>query len=574
MLPWWEQEPERYLHELKELKDSGFHYRINQAAREKGRLILTVDYPYNSGSTPLTVLFPEQYPYFPFEIEARELNLNRHQNIFNKQLCFMEDGAGIWEPSYDTLARILTTQIPKLFSLVASNDTAYIRDNEIHAAESVSSYYTYLDSSSVIIDDWNLPENADAGLLTCCLSDKNSFRGAIKDVRDKSNSIICRSSPEITENCGTILKGRWVRLREKPATEDARELIETAAKIYKNVTKPMYQHGIYLLGFYFEDETSWNKNAGNWLFLIFCKQRGQRDHKLYFDKNGSYYFVRTIHGSKSAVVSRAKELEAISNKKALIIGLGSLGSTCAMQLAKTGLGELGLMDDDVVEPGNSVRWALGWAVSGYNKPYALQQEIRQQYPYVKTSAYAIKIGQAATYDRIENETINTALDGVDIILDATADFNVNFYLSSKARSLGIPYIWVTTTYGVWGGVIGRVIPGVTQGCWSCYRRHIDDGTIKIPNQDIEGSSVLPVGCSETTFSGTGFDSDQIALAAVRHVVATLSRDKTEGYPDVDWDVGVVNLRDEFGKAIAPQWTTYVLGRHGECECAGQTPGEK
>ena len=565
MQPWWKQEPERYQYELKELDNSGYQYHINETALARGRLIITVDYPYKTGTTPLTVLFPEQYPYFPFEIEAHELQLNRHQNIFNKQLCFMTDSTGIWEPNFDTLARILTTQIPKLFLLAASNDTVYIRDNEIHVGESVTSYYTYLDSSAVIIDDWNIPENINAGLLTCYLSDKYSFRGVIKDVRDKSNKIICHSNEDITKNHDTVIKGRWVKLPVKPTTKNPRELIEAASKINKNIKKPMYQHGLYLLGFYFEDETTWKHNSGNWLFLIFCKHRGQKNNKLYFDKPGSYYFVRTLRGSKSAVLSRARQLEVVSNKKALIVGLGSLGSTTAMQLAKTGIGELRLMDDDIVEPGNSVRWALGWSASGHNKPCALQDEINRQYPYVKTQIYPIKIGQTNTGNETENEIIDNALDDVDIILDATADFNVNFYLSSRARSLGIPYVWVTTTYGVWGGVIGRVIPGETDGCWCCYRRHIDDGTIDIPNQDVEGSSVQPVGCSETTFSGTGFDSDQISLAAVRHVIATLSRNDGEGYPDFDWDVGVVNLRDNNGRPIAPEWKTYTLIKHDQCE---------
>jgi molybdopterin/thiamine biosynthesis adenylyltransferase len=570
MQPWWEQEPERYQYELRELDNSGYQYRINEVAQTGGHLVITVDYPYHTGTTPLTVLFPEQYPYFPFEIEAHELRLNRHQNIFNKQLCFMEDDAGIWEPNHDTLARVLTTQIPKIFTLDASNNSSYIEDNEIHAGEPVTSYYTYLESSSVIIDDWNIPENINTGLMTCCLSDKELFRGVIKDIRDKSNRIICRSNENIIDNSDKTIKGRWVRLPKKPTTENPRELIEIASKINSNVKNPMYQHGLYLTGFYFEDEVTWNNNAGNWLFLIFHKQRGQRNNKLYFDKPEYYHFVRTLHGSKSAMLSRAKQLETITNKKALIVGLGSLGSTAAMQLAKTGIGEIRLMDDDVVEPGNSLRWALGWQASGYNKADALQEEIKRQYPYIKTQAYTIKIGQYATRGRRENEIreneiIEAALDDVDIILDATADFNVNFYLSSKAKELGIPYIWVTTTYGVWGGVVGRVVPGETDGCWSCYRRHVDDGTIEIPNQDIEESKVQPAGCSETTFSGTGFDSDQISLAAVRHVIATLSKNNTEGYPDFDWDVGIVNLRDSNGRPMAPKWSTHTLTRHSQCE---------
>jgi hypothetical protein len=37
------------------------------------------------------------------------------------------------------------------------------------------------------------------------------------------------------------------------------------------------------------------------------------------------------------------------------------------------------------------------------------------------------------------------------------------------------------------------------------------------------------------------------------------------YPPLDGKLEVLALRNERGRAIAPQWTTYELGKHPHCE---------
>ncbi len=96
----------------------------------------------------------------------------------------------------------------------------------------------------------------------------------------------------------------------------------------------------------------------------------------------------------------------------------------------------------------------------------------------------------------------------------------------------------------------------------------DGGAISRPPQD-PAESVQPPGCAEPTTPGAGFDVAQVALAAVRLTVGTLTAGAPGAYPDVDWDVATVALRDHTGRAIAPRWATFPLDRHPECAaCAG------
>ena len=144
------------------------------------------------------------------------------------------------------------------------------------------------------------------------------------------------------------------------------------------------------------------------------------------------------------------------------------------------------------------------------------------------------------------------------------EVGINHLLSDLARERRIPYLCVATTPGAWGGMIVRVRPEVTTGCWSCFWHALTDESLPAPAEDHNGG-VQPVGCANPTFTGAGFDVVQAALMGVRLAVATLAGATAGGYPDVDWDVAIGSWRDTDGRMIAPSWHTTTLDRHPACE---------
>jgi hypothetical protein len=158
------------------------------------------------------------------------------------------------------------------------------------------------------------------------------------------------------------------------------------------------------------------------------------------------------------------------------------------------------------------------------------------------------------------------LDGVDLLYDATAELTVNRVLSKLAAERGIPYILVAGTPGMWGGRVVRVLPKEDKGCWACYRYATEEGVIPSPIFDAKNGQVAPEGCRAPTFSGTNFDALEISMAGVRMAVSTLMEGVHGGYPSINWDIAVINLRDKFGAVIPPQWTTHHLLRHPKCDC--------
>ncbi|MSS64426.1 sulfur carrier protein ThiS adenylyltransferase ThiF [Velocimicrobium porci] len=95
----------------------------------------------------------------------------------------------------------------------------------------------------------------------------------------------------------------------------------------------------------------------------------------------------------------------ISKARVAIIGLGGLGSHIAIELARCGIGELHIVDYDVVEPSNLNRQAYRMSHLGIPKVEALEQEIKQVNPFVKVTAERKKIDETNIEQVLQRDMI-------------------------------------------------------------------------------------------------------------------------------------------------------------------------
>lgn len=95
--------------------------------------------------------------------------------------------------------------------------------------------------------------------------------------------------------------------------------------------------------------------------------------------------------------------------KVAIAGLGGLGSNIAIALARVGIGEMVLIDFDVVEASNLNRQAYFVGDLGKKKCDALIESLQRINPY---SQY---IG---IHKKIEKEDVENLFDGVDVVVEA------------------------------------------------------------------------------------------------------------------------------------------------------------
>lgn len=84
--------------------------------------------------------------------------------------------------------------------------------------------------------------------------------------------------------------------------------------------------------------------------------------------------------------------QKLKNAKVLIVGVGGLGSPISLYLSAVGIGEIGLMDDDVVSESNLQRQILyNTADIGMSKVKIAGKKLSALNPYTKFNIYDHKL---------------------------------------------------------------------------------------------------------------------------------------------------------------------------------------
>lgn len=104
-----------------------------------------------------------------------------------------------------------------------------------------------------------------------------------------------------------------------------------------------------------------------------------------------------------------KVAERLSKCRMAVCGLGGLGSNIALSLARMGVGELLLIDFDVIIPSNINRQQYYVDQIGMKKTEATYQNLKRVNPYIKYDVRDLYITR---------ENIPGLFDGCDVILEA------------------------------------------------------------------------------------------------------------------------------------------------------------
>jgi len=148
----------------------------------------------------------------------------------------------------------------------------------------------------------------------------------------------------------------------------------------------------------------------------------------------------------------------LAESRALVCGLGALGSVLANTLARSGVGRLRIVDRDFLELSNLQRQVL---YDEQDVAEGLPKAIAARNKLAKINS-AIEI-EAIVAD-VDHANIAALLDGVDFICDGTDNFETRFLINDAALKHGVPWVY--------GGCIGAegqtmtIVPGET-ACLRC-----------------------------------------------------------------------------------------------------------
>lgn len=145
---------------------------------------------------------------------------------------------------------------------------------------------------------------------------------------------------------------------------------------------------------------------------------------------------------------------ALGSARALIVGAGGLGSPAASALAAAGVGTLGLVDPDTVDPSNLHRQCLYTSVDvGRHKVAAAAERLRAMFPGLRVETWRERFTLA------HRELVRA----FDLVVDGTDTIEAKFVVNDAAVAANRPLVHA----GVLGfrAQVFTVLPRTT----ACYR---------------------------------------------------------------------------------------------------------
>jgi molybdopterin/thiamine biosynthesis adenylyltransferase len=141
-----------------------------------------------------------------------------------------------------------------------------------------------------------------------------------------------------------------------------------------------------------------------------------------------------------------------------IVGCGATGSVLASLLARAGVGKLRIIDRDYVEASNLQRQSL------FDEADALESLPKAVAAARKIAAFNSEIEVEARVEDVVPGNITALLEGIDVILDGTDNFETRYLLNDYAVKASLPWVYAAAVGSY--GVTLNVMPGKT-ACLAC-----------------------------------------------------------------------------------------------------------
>lgn len=243
------------------------------------------------------------------------------------------------------------------------------------------------------------------------------------------------------------------------------------------------------------------------------------------DENINHFPLYFVHGVNimTDILQRTYSnmepvIQEIKNKTVMIIGVGSLGSTIALELVKSGIKKFIVIDFDILQPVNICRHTGDISDIGSFKTTVIKRQIEKINPL----AEVIDV----SWNPFENSSIDEFYKLIqipDLIINTTANHNASILLNKFALEVG-----KTTIYCICGenadvGRVFRVIPNQTP-CYVCVNTQLLD-------ERLENFRILPskkenleyqfAGYNQPGIPGISININFVALFCARFSLGTL-----------------------------------------------------
>jgi molybdopterin-synthase adenylyltransferase len=150
--------------------------------------------------------------------------------------------------------------------------------------------------------------------------------------------------------------------------------------------------------------------------------------------------------------------QKLASARVAIVGCGATGSALAALLARAGVGVMRIIDRDYVEPSNLQRQSL------FDEKDAADSLPKAVAAARKIASFNSSIVVQPKVDDLIPGNVEALLEGFDLILDGTDNFETRYLINDYAVKQGLPWIY-SAAVGSYGVTL-NVVPGQT-ACLAC-----------------------------------------------------------------------------------------------------------
>lgn len=416
-----------------------------------------VDWELNNGTTlcvaadievhdrcyPVIMLYPVNYPASPPTVRPREVNQYWSTHQYRSGEFCLEWGPDNWHGEVTGADMLISThrllEIENPSDEETPNLVAPSRHLLTPGQELRSNCWRFIVDDPLISYTESLPENATGTVQFQVIFSRENVVAFLASVslHNSENWFHPILPPELNKT-STKIEGYFFKTNLKAETLNL-ENLESPFSVLEEHGFDVTQLKSIAIGLaLFVDN-----GGGLHLFLTSNEKRWNRFAQVYIDSNEK----------KSRLLPQYINLKS---KTVGIVGLGSAGSKIAISLARTGVHNFLLVDDDIFLQENICRHELNWEDIGQHKVHGIAHQLKLITPDIKVKCYCFKLSGQESSGIVDS--ILSQLGACDLIIDATANPLVLNQLSTVTSQQLKPMVWFEIWAGGIGGMIARFRP--------------------------------------------------------------------------------------------------------------------
>ncbi|MCL2815919.1 MAG: ThiF family adenylyltransferase [Oscillospiraceae bacterium] len=232
----------------------------------------------------------------------------------------------------------------------------------------------------------------------------------------------------------------------------------------------------------------------------------------------TYNLIQNVFSRNTGIL----ESNIMTDKSAVLLGCGSVGSLVALELAKAGVGKFLLIDNDIFEYHNICRHQCSIMDVGNYKVDALAQRIKHINPYADVTAIPklVEVTQKEAFDKY-------CLGDNAIMVGGADDRAADVYSNCLSVFYKTPFISIGLWERAFAGEIFYWLPNMDMPCYKCAmgdggglsQRQSTNRRIYTNEEDLTKVKFIP---------GISVDINFVTTIAVKLIVDILNKN-TEGY---------------------------------------------